>query len=88
MDLWQLVIDQLSAAAKYKRPQSSEEVVIEIVFSAILAGCKTTKSIMAKTSLSSSTISKYLRLIEARGSIKIIRHIRNGPSRVQLLRDY
>lgn len=88
MSLWQLTVQQLLVAAEYRRELSNEELMANEIFKAILDGKRTIKSIMAVTRYSSSTVSKYLKIIEGRGSIKVIRNIRNGPCRIELLRDY
>jgi ribosomal protein S28E/S33 len=86
--LFELVIDQLTAAAGYKPERSPEDIVSDIIFTAIKDGARTTKKILSKTGYSRSTISKHIRLIEGRGSIRIIRAARNGPCRIEVLRDY
>lgn len=86
--LWELFLHQLEAAKGYKRPRSKEEKMRDEIFQAILGGCRTVKSLVAKTGYSSSAVSKYMQLLDQQGSIRIIRSVRNGPCRIEVLRSY
>jgi len=86
--LFELILHQLAVSANYKVEPTVEEAVSNTVFMAILSGAVTTKKLMDQTGMSRSTISKHVRLIEIRGSIKVRRYARNGPCRIEILRDY